>query len=76
MDKFMAPLNIVYKDLQVSIFNDTGYNPGSVDNSISYNHVYYNKDYNGYPYLTKYGIIVYRNEELLNAALVMGSGME
>jgi outer membrane protein assembly factor BamB len=70
----MAPFNIAHKDLQVSIFNDTDYNPGSVDNSRSYNHVYTNKDHSDYLYLTKHGIIVYKNEELLNSALVISSG--
>jgi outer membrane protein assembly factor BamB len=68
------PLSKSYKDLQVSIFNDTDYNPNSVDNSINYNHIYTDKDHSDYLYLTKHGIEIYRNEEILNSALVISSG--
>ncbi len=67
-------LSIPYKGLHVSIFNDTDYNPNSVDNSKKYNHFYTDRDYSDYRYLTKHGIEIYRNDELLNSAIVISSG--
>lgn len=68
------PLFKSYKDLQVSIFIDTDYNPKSVDNSRSYNHIYTDKEHGDYLNLVKHGIGIYRNGEILNAALVISNG--
>lgn len=63
-----------YRDFEIEIFNETLYAPNSRDNSKEYKHVYEDRHYEDYIYLTRHSIHILRDEEVLTSALLISSG--
>lgn len=64
----------LYKDFEVELFNDTLYDPNSRDNPYEYGKIYSDSQYDDYVYLTRHGIHLKKDEDLITSALVFSSG--
>jgi len=62
------------KDFEILLFDDEIHDPNSVDNVKKYNHIYSDSNYDDYSYLTKHGIEILKNDDLINSALVISDG--
>lgn len=60
--------------LEILVFNDSSYDPGSVDNTRLYNNVYGDKNAGEYVYKTKHALVIAENGEPVNAAMIIGRG--
>jgi outer membrane protein assembly factor BamB len=67
-------LRKTFKDFQVDIFDDTLYDPMSADNIRQYNKLYSDKEYGDYFYLTRHGIQIFKDEELINSTCLVSGG--
>ena len=63
-----------YKDLKIFLCDDILYDLNSVDNSKSYAHIYSDKNYDDFLYLTRHGIEIYREDDLINSSLIISGG--
>jgi len=65
--------NYQYKDLRVEVMNEPDYKFGSSDNHFKYSKHYFGDG--GTEYATsKHGIKIYRDEEIIDSCIVIGSG--
>jgi hypothetical protein len=58
----------------VGLINETAYNPDSADNVMSYKYFYSDRHYCDYLYLTRHGIHVFNDGELVHSACICSSG--
>lgn len=63
-----------YQDFEIFIFNDTLYDPNSRDNSREYENIYEDQHYDDYAYITRHGIHLLQDGEILTSALLISSG--
>jgi hypothetical protein len=58
----------------IGLIDETSYNPDSADNVISYNKFYADKHYDDYLYLTRHGVHIFDEGNLINTACICSSG--
>ncbi|MCC8147251.1 MAG: hypothetical protein LIO93_12640 [Bacteroidales bacterium] len=62
-----------YKDLEVGVANEPDYTLNSTDNIFCYTRYYFGEGSQHYP-VSKHGIKVYQDKEIINSCLVVASG--
>jgi len=62
-----------YKDFEIHVYSDSVYTYNSADNITSYFKVYVDNDKH-YPTNIKYGIKIFKNDDLISSAIICESG--
>ena len=62
-----------YKNLVVAVMDEPTYKFGSSDNTFSYTKHYFGDEATEYP-ISKHGIKIYQDKQVINSCLVVGSG--
>lgn len=63
----------LYKDLTIEIVDEPKYKINSIDNDFNYSTCIFGDEANEFP-TSKHGIKIYKNEQLINSCIIVGSG--
>ena len=62
-----------YKDLTIEVLDEPTYKFGSADNNFNYSKTYFGDNAEQYP-TSKHGIKIYRDDQILDSCIIIGSG--
>ncbi|MFN8713083.1 MAG: hypothetical protein ACK5Z2_09560 [Bacteroidota bacterium] len=62
-----------HKDLTIEVIDEPAYKFGSTDNYFNYSKHYFGDDASEFP-TSKHGIKIYRNDQIIDSCIIIGSG--